>query len=104
MSIPFPVALLFFLVGLFILMPFLVDLCVCTFSGCSVVLSNRSIGACQWVCAFYNWSIVLSIRSVCVIYPLQWDFILSVGFFYICSSFYGKSVLFSNGSVCFLDR
>ncbi len=47
--------LLFFSVGLFMPMPSPVSLCVCTFSGCSVVFSDRSICA----CVFSGWSMCL---------------------------------------------
>ena len=35
-------------------MPFSMSLCICTFSGYSIILFSESICACQWVCAFYG--------------------------------------------------
>ncbi len=64
MSVPSPIALLFFPIDLFVPVASPMGLCVCTFSGYSIVLSGRSICACRWVCAFYGWSVVLSVGVI----------------------------------------
>ncbi len=124
-SVPFPFVLLFFLIGLFMAAGGSVSFMagplffpiglfmLCAFSGGSVYLyllrllysSFWWVYLCRrWVCAFYGWSVVLSNRFVCVVYSIQWGFILSVESVCVCFSLYNESILLSGRSICFSDR
>ncbi len=79
-SVPSTASPLFFPMGLFVLCAFSGwpvvlsggSIYAFALSGCFIVLSDRFICACQWVCAFYGWFIVLFDGTVCVVCLLRW--------------------------------